>query len=397
LNPHWGEPNYALNVARLPIPPLRRVAFPANEAIIPSGNPGFNRSTIGFTATSQPCWLKPCHTANPGALHAFPSGVQLWAKPWSGLSPQPAGKVNERGPPLAARPRRNRIEGAIEQVVERPFTRRANIDLPLMKGSLRRAMEDELKLMPPSRYTIVVPDETRVRLRGDIAEWERELSEYFLDVVRDNGWSAVSHPIVKIVYDPALRGSEMRVAVDESYLVHHGGTRPKRARTRGFPTVLISSAMLLACAYLLALLAIPGLLPSSFRVPDGIESAWRSAGSQVDSWWDAATGAVAGRVAGQGERGASADRQGDERMRGEVTAHPWLSVRAGTPGRSGGVHPNVYFPRGMELEWSSSQVVAGESVSGEDRWILVGTAGPEWGDREGQDLYIWMGGLRVVQ
>lgn len=280
--------------------------------------------------------------------------------------------------------------------MERPFTRRATIDLPLMKGSLRRAMQDELKLMPPSRYTIVVPEDMRFRLRGDIAEWEKELAEYFLEVVRDNGWSAVSHPIVKVVFDPSLTGSDIRVAVDESYLVHHGGTAPKRTRASGLSTVLVSTAMLLACAYLLALLAIPGLLPSSFHLPDGVESAWRSAGDQVDSWWGAASGAVAGGIAERTGTGSRAG-EGGENMRGEVTSFPWLAVRAGSPSRSGGVHPNVYFPQGMELQWSASQVVTGETVSGEDRWIRVGRAGPEWGDREGQDLFIWMGGLRVAQ
>jgi hypothetical protein len=302
--------------------------------------------------------------------------------------------TGKRGSTLASPPRRNRVEGAIERVVERPFTRRATVDLPLMKGSLRRAMQDELKLMPPSRYTIVVPEDMRFRLRGDVAEWEEELAQYFLEVVRDNGWSAVSHPMVKIVFDSSLTGSDIRVAVDEGYLVHHGGTAPKNARTSRFTSVLVSVAMLLACAYLLALLAIPGLLPSSFHLPDGVQSAWRSAGDQVDSWWDGAIAAVTGGVRDRGRTVIGGE--GGESMRGEVTARPWLAVRAGAPSRSGGVHPNVHFPQGMELEWSSSQIVTGEPVSGEDRWIHVGTAGPEWGDREGQELYIWMGGLRML-
>jgi hypothetical protein len=296
---------------------------------------------------------------------------------------------------LVSRSRRNRIEGAIERAVERPFTRRATIDLPLMKGALRRAMEDELKMMPPSRYTIVVPENMRFRLQGDIREWEEELADYFLEVVRDNGWSAVSHPIVKVVYDPDLAGSDIRVSVDESYLVHHGGTAPKRARTSGISTFLVSAAMLLACAYLLALLAIPGLLPSSIRLPDGVESAWRSAGDQVDSWWGGAIATVTGGAEDRAR--AVVGGQDGEMMRGTVSVHPWLSVRSGTPSRSGGLHPSVYFPQGMEVEWSTSQIVTGESVNGEDRWIKVGTAGPEWGDREGQDLFIWMGGLRVAR
>lgn len=249
--------------------------------------------------------------------------------------------------------------------------------------------------MPPTRYTVVVPDEMRFRLRGEPGEWETELAEYFLDVVRENGWSAVSHPMVRIVFDPALKGGDIRVAVDESYLLHRGQTVPRRTRGSVLSTVLVSSAMLLACAYLLALLAVPGLLPSGFSVPGGVQSAWSSAGDRVDSWWDAARARIAGAFESRPSQASGESREGGDATRGVVTASPWLTVRAGSPSRSGAVHPNVHFPQGMELQWSPSQVVQGESINGEDRWIEVGTAGPEWGDREGQPLYVWMGGLRL--
>ena len=272
-----------------------------------------------------------------------------------------------------------------------------------MKGALRRAMEDELKVMPPTRYTIVVPEDMRFRLGGDIAEWEDELAEYFLEVVRENRWSAVSHPMVRVMYDPRLKGSDIRVSVDESYLAHHGDPVPRRARSSVLTTVLVSSVILLACAYLLALLAIPGLLPTSFETPalpavvgSGVQSAWHSAGDRVASWWDGDGGPGNGQE-GSGPQAGDGSGQSGTKVRGEVTVYPMAHVRAGSPSRSGGVHPNYHFPQGMKLEWSPSQVVEGESINGEKRWIEVGTAGPDWGDRQGQKLYVWMGGLKVQQ
>ncbi len=302
---------------------------------------------------------------------------------------------------MPAIPSLGRIEAALQGLLERPFLRRAPLDLPLLKTKLRRAMADELKPVSPSRFVLAVSAQQLRDLEPQREVWEAQLAQYFEELVRENGWSAVTAPRVEIVADPELQGNEVMVSVDESYLVHHGRTLRRIRRRGGLIPLLASTGAMLACLYLAVLLVVPGLMPAWVpmpRVPSGQISlpapSLPSVRPILTGWWDGARQAVS-RAVGEGVK--SAGRALPTRVSGEVAVSPGLTVRAGSPDRSGGAidGPGGFLPTGTTVQWWSFQVARGEPIGGEDRWVMIGRAGAEWGEYAGQDLYVWMGGLRV--
>lgn len=298
---------------------------------------------------------------------------------------------------MSASPLPKRIEVALERVLERPFTRRASLDLPLLKTSLKRAMEDELKLVPPSRYTLAVPAEQEPRVRESLPIWREQLIDYFLELARQNGWSVVGQPRIEIAFVPDLRGNTVMVSVDEGYLANHG--RPVRRRGRSGPLGLLAKALVSLCIMLaglslFSLIAAPDLWRA---VPLPVSDATlREAPGRAADWWRGA-GPWAARAVSDGLQSASRAVQEmmPRRLTGEVVASPGLSVRAGSPSTAGGTRADVFLPRGTVVQWWSFQEVRGEAIAGEDRWVEIGRAGPEWGDWEGARLYVWIGGLEV--
>ncbi len=296
---------------------------------------------------------------------------------------------------MSAIPSPERVEAALQRLVERPFLRRAPLDLPLLKASLKRAMVDEVKLVAPSHFLLAVPAEQFERLGPSLREWEAQLAEYYLEVVEENGWSRVDHPRIRIVADPDLRGNAVMVSVEEGYLVHHGRALGQRKRRRALGSFLASSAAVVASLYLVALLLLPGLVPAWAPAP-GLPEGGRITAPALGRWWDGTRqAATRGLADGVQALGRAAGEAVPKRVTGEVVVSPGLTVRAGSPSRSGGVSPDGLLARGTVLHWWSFQVARGESIGGEDRWVEVGRAGPEWGDYQGQKLYVWMGGLQV--
>ncbi len=303
---------------------------------------------------------------------------------------------------MPAIPSLGRVEAALQRWLERPFLRRASVDLPLLKTSLKRAMVDELKPVAPSRFLLVVPQARPAELESHREEWEQQLTQYYLEVARQNGWSVVTPPAVEIVADPDQSGSWVRVAVDEDYLVYRGAAlrHPRWQRGNLIP-LLASSAAMIACLYLAILLVVPGAMPSWARfpqLPSGQPSSPAPAPQPTPAprvaFWDSASKAV-----GDGFQAMSRG-VGDtipHRVSAVVSPSPGLAVRAGSPSREGATldGPNGRLPQGSTLQWWSFQVVHGESIGGEDRWVRIGLAGPEWGSDTGKVLYVWMGGLET--
>jgi hypothetical protein len=247
-------------------------------------------------------------------------------------------------------------------------------------------MEDELKAVVPSRYTITVSAAQLRTVDSARAEWEVDLAAYFLEILRENSWSAIGRPRITIAYDPALTGDEVRVAVEEPDIIYNGG--PFRI-PRGDGQVwaaLTFVIVLIACGFLIVGILRPDWLdefPVSFpwtvRPAQPLVLPWDSDGEQPVSWWGSARDAILGRAPGG--------------SRGEVVASPCLAVRAGEPSTRAATLPGSCIQRGTILTWQEGQIARGESFRGEDRWLEVGEAGPEWGRNVGQKLYVWMGGV----
>lgn len=305
---------------------------------------------------------------------------------------------------MSAIPSPGRVEAALQRMVERPFLRRAPLDLPLLKASLKRAMADELKPVAPSRFVLAVPAEQFSRLGSTVREWEEQLAEYLLEVVEENGWSAVDHPRIQILPDPQLRGNTVMVSVDEGYLVRHGRTLRQKKRREVLVPFLASMGAMMASLYMFVLLVTPGMVPAwlpSLRLPTA-GAVPTPPGDRplalppLAAWWDNARDIVTEAASGTIKSAVRVLREAvPRRVTGEVGVSPGLNVRAGSPSRTGGVSPSGFLPEGTVLHWWSFQVARGESIAGEDRWVEIGRAGPEWGDRVGEKLYVWMGGLRV--
>ena len=298
------------------------------------------------------------------------------------------------------RNRRNRIEALLERAVEGPFQRRTSADLPLLKSRLRRAMEEELRPVPPSRYRIALPAAEVERLRDEIPGWEAELRDYFLQLVRENGWGVASPPEVRIVTDARPGRGQPPVAVENDLLIPGTAMSPL-ARRRGGPFAAASSLVGSVCLYLLVLLASPQAIPTALQpgaLAQGagavLQAGWGLAQRGAGTLWQGAQDA-AGLTIGRALLPAAraSESPSPREYTGVVSASPALAVRAGEPSTRGGVRPGGRMPRGSEVRWRENQVVRGEAIEGEDRWIEIGMAGAEWGPRTGQPLYVWMGGV----
>lgn len=296
---------------------------------------------------------------------------------------------------MSAIPSPRKVEALLQRMVERPFLRRAPFDLPLLKANLRRAMVDEVKLVAPSRFLVAVPADQFARVGPELREWESQLAEYYRQVVDENGWSSVDQPRIRVAAGPELRGNTVMVSVDEEYLVQHGRSFRPGNRRGGRLSLLSSAAAMAVGLYLVVLLAAPDLIPSWMPTPSLPQPEAISAPSLADGWEAAQETAVRTVSDGANSLRRAAETTLPKRASGEVAASPGLTVRAGSPSRQGGVSPEGFLARGTVVHWWSFQEARGESIAGEDRWLEIGRAGPEWGDRSGQKLYVWMGGIEV--
>lgn len=207
-------------------------------------------------------------------------------------------------------------------------------------------MEDELKPVVPSRYTITVPAAQIERLGEAREEWERGLAEYFMEVLRSNRWSAIGQPRVTIAYDPALTGIQVQVAVEEPNLIHNGGTIPRRKHRAAMIVAFVG--VLLICIAVLMAVTRPGPWGNRADTP-GKQSETSSTGHGLPflSWWNDTSRGILGIAGGK--------------TSAEVDSSPCFVVRAGSPSNSVATRQSNCIP----VVPSSTRVMA--------RWLAAST------------------------
>ncbi|MHB1131334.1 MAG: SH3 domain-containing protein [Chloroflexota bacterium] len=249
----------------------------------------------------------------------------------------------------------DRVEARLGEILERPVNGAAPIDPKALKEKMVRRLQEAGTAYLPERWYVLLP----ARLQAEDAEvqaWVHTVWEQFLSGMDKRDWPPGSAPTIAVRYDPDLPTGEMMVGIDPHSVRPLGrpATRPRRPRTA--VAMAAAKGLLLALALGIALFALasPGALN------------WRPALPQL--------GGV--QLPGLSLNPTRYVTTAELRVRSEPTVK---AAQVGT------------MPAGQALAVASRDIVEGESINGDGRWVEVSDL---WGRLTGQHRFIWFGGLQ---